>query len=148
MASMSVEEPEVQAHAQEPSSPVVALLSRQLASGLWDEAGSGSAEVRQARATARALLELLQAGLTTGHPLHGAQVKKAVAALVKLAAEIATSEARVAEFALGVAWLVATGRRTRKEIELVIARHAAFGTLRPHVGDEQAVRTYIEQLAP
>ena len=28
------------------------------------------------------------------------------------------------------------------------ARHAAFGTLRPHVGDEQAVRTYIEQLAP
>ncbi|HEV8714640.1 MAG TPA: VWA domain-containing protein, partial [Candidatus Binatia bacterium] len=130
------------------SDPLVTLLSRQLASGLWDGPGTGSEEVRRARATAQALLELLRAGVTTNHALHGAQVKKAVEALVKLAVKIAVQDTEVAGFALGVAWLVAMGRRTRGEIETLITRHTALSALRPHLSDERTVRSYVERLAP
>jgi Ca-activated chloride channel family protein len=138
----------VKAEEKKPGDPLVALLSRQLASGLWDESGKDSDDVRRARATARALLELLRAGVTTGHALHGTQVKKAVEALIKLAAKTAASDVQVAEFALGVAWLVSTGRHTRSKIETVIAGHRALDTLRSHLGDERAVRAYVERLAP
>jgi Ca-activated chloride channel family protein len=130
------------------SDPLVALLSRQLASGLWDGSGMRSEEVRRARATAQALLELLRAGVTTNHALHGAQVKKAVEALVRLAVKIAVQDTEGAGFALGVAWLVAMGRRMRGEIETLIIGHTAFSALQPHFSDERAVRTYVERLAP
>ncbi len=64
-----------------------ALLASQLASGLWAGTGTGPEPVRQARATAMALLELLRQGITSNHALHGAQVKKAVEALLTLAAQ-------------------------------------------------------------
>jgi Ca-activated chloride channel family protein len=126
---------------------LVALLAQQLASGLWDAPGDGSDDARCVRATARALLELLRAGVTTAHPLHGAQVRKAVEALVKLVPTMAVHEAQVAELALGVAWLAATGQRTRCEIEALVAQHALLAELTPHLGNERAVRAHIDQLA-
>jgi Ca-activated chloride channel family protein len=126
--------------------PLVRLLGQQLASGLWDDPNSGDDEdVRCARATAQALLTLLQAGVTTHHPLYGTQVKKAVEALVQLARQLVAPAAQVAEWSLGVAWLVASGQRTRREIEAIIAAHAALNTLRSHLGDRPAVRLYIAE---
>lgn len=127
---------------------VVAVLNCQLASGLWDAPRSNDNEhVRQARITAEVLLELLRAGVTTTHALHGGQVKKAVQALITLAGEIAADNPQVAELALGVAWLVTTGRRTRAEIEALVSADQTFAALKPLFRDEQTVRAHVEQLA-
>ncbi len=122
---------------------VTALLSRQLASGLWEGTGSGPEPVRQARATALALLELLRQGITGNHPLHGAQVKKAVEALLSLASGL-TGVPEVAELALGVAWLVAAGPRTRGRI--VQAAQPLAG-LAACIGDEAKLREHVDTLA-
>jgi Ca-activated chloride channel family protein len=103
---------------------------------------------RRGCGTGLALLELLRAGVTTNHALHGTQVKKAVEALVKLAVKVAVQDTAVAEFALGVAWLVATARRMRGELKTLIAGHTALSALRAHLGDERAVRAYVDRLAP
>ncbi|MBZ4418740.1 VIT domain-containing protein [Myxococcus sp. RHSTA-1-4] len=124
-------------------SGVEALLGRQLANGLWDGSGAGPEPVRQARATALALLELLREGVTSSHPLHGAQVKKAVEALLSLAASL-TGEPRVAELALGVAWLVAAGPRTRGRIEQAAKPLAG---LSGRMGNEVALREHVDALA-
>ncbi|HVG62531.1 MAG TPA: VWA domain-containing protein, partial [Hyalangium sp.] len=130
---------------QEPSegADVTVLLSRQLASGLWAGMGSGPEPVRQARATALALLELLRQGITSNHPLHGAQVKKAVDALLSLASGL-TGVPEVAELALGVAWLVAAGPRTRGRI--VQAAQPLAG-LSACIGDEVQLRKHVDTLA-
>ncbi|MBU8898823.1 VWA domain-containing protein [Corallococcus sp. M34] len=122
---------------------VVALLGRQLANGLWAGTGSGAEPVRQARATARVLLELLRQGVTSGHPLHGAQVKKAVDALLALVAQL-SGEPQVAELALGVAWLVAAGPRTRGRIEQA-AR--PLSGLSGRMGNEVALREHVDALS-
>ncbi len=124
----------------------VDLLSRQLASGLWDEPGSGDSEVRQVRATARALLTLLRAGITSTHALHGAQIKKAVSALIALASAIAKRAPAEAELALGVAWLTASGRRTRGEITAAVDA-ASLASLKSRLGDEAALRAHLEATA-
>lgn len=120
-----------------------ALLGRQLANGLWAGTGTGPEPVRQARATALALLELLREGITSSHPLHGAQVKKAVDALLALAASL-TAEPQVAELALGVAWLVAAGPRTRGRIEQAAKPLAG---LSGRMGNEVALREHVDALA-
>jgi Ca-activated chloride channel family protein len=122
---------------------VTALLSRQLASGLWEGKGSGPEPVRQARATALALLELLRQGITSNHPLHGAQVKKAVEALLSLAAGL-TGVPEVAELALGVAWLVAAGPRTRG---LIAQAAQPLSGLSACIGDEAKLRQHVDTLA-
>ncbi|MCP3136066.1 VIT domain-containing protein [Pyxidicoccus xibeiensis] len=122
---------------------VEALLGRQLANGLWDGPGAGPEPVRQARATALALLELLRQGVTSSHPLHGAQVKKAVEALLSLAASL-TGEPQVAELALGVAWLTAAGPRTRGRIEQAAKPLAG---LNGRLGNEVALRQHVDALA-
>ncbi|WP_163989634.1 VIT domain-containing protein [Pyxidicoccus caerfyrddinensis] len=127
----------------EGGSGVEALLGRQLANGLWDGGGTGPEPVRQARATALALLELLREGITSSHPLHGAQVKKAVEALLSLAAGL-TGEPQVAELALGVAWLVAAGPRTRGRIEQAAKPLAG---LNGRMGNEVALRQHVDALA-
>lgn len=119
------------------------LLSRQLANGLWEGTGEGSEPVRQARATALALLTLLREGITSSHPLHGAQVKKAVEALLSLAASL-SGDAQVAELALGVAWLAAAGPRTRGRIEQAAKPLAG---LNGRLGNEVALREHVDTLA-
>ncbi len=123
--------------------PVLELLSRQRASGLWEEPGRDPSA-----ATVDALLALLRLGLSTSHPVHGAQLKKAVDALLTYLATHAV-EPRVRELALGVAWLLASGRRTRTQIE-----HAArvggsdLAALAATFGNEPAVRARVDLLAP
>ncbi|MBN8229526.1 VWA domain-containing protein [Corallococcus macrosporus] len=118
------------------------LLGQQLANGLWAGAGEGPEPVRQARATARVLLVLLREGITSSHPLHGAQVKKAVDALLALAAQL-TQAPDVAELALGVAWLVAAGPRTRGRIEQAAK---PLPGLDGRLGDSAALRQHMETL--
>ncbi|WP_375756244.1 VIT domain-containing protein [Corallococcus exercitus] len=122
---------------------VGSLLGQQLANGLWAGAGEGPEPVRQARATARVLLVLLREGITSSHPLHGAQVKKAVDALLALAAQL-TQAPDVAELALGVAWLVAAGPRTRGRIEQAAKPLPGLGG---RMGDSAALRQHLETLA-
>jgi Ca-activated chloride channel family protein len=131
---------EGQAHA---AVPPEALLGQQLANGLWAGTGTGPEPVRQARATAMVLLMLMREGITSSHPLHGAQVKKAVEALLALAASL-TGEPQVAELALGVAWLVAAGPRTRGRIEQAAKPLAGLSGC---MGNEGALRAHVDALA-
>jgi Ca-activated chloride channel homolog len=134
------------AEASASADPVMAILERQLASGLWDENDStADDDVRRARATARALLELIDLGVTSAHPLHGAQVKKAVEALLLSAPALASRDKKVAELALGVAWLAASGRRTRRQIEDEVGKSAV--TLRVWLADAEALKAHLEQLS-
>jgi Ca-activated chloride channel family protein len=119
------------------------LLAHQLASGLWDGTGAGPEPVRQARATAMALLELLRQGITSNHALHGAQVKKAVEALLSLASQLSGAP-EVAELALGVAWLAAAGPRTRGRIAQAAQPLAGLSA---HIGNEAALRQHVDALA-
>ena len=121
----------------------VGLLERQLASGLWEGTGPGAEPVRQGRATALALLELLRQGITSSHPLHGAQVKKAVEALLSLVPGLEDAP-EVAELALGVAWLVAAGPRTRGRIEQAARPLSGLSAC---LGNEGALRQRVEGLA-
>jgi Ca-activated chloride channel family protein len=118
--------------------PVLAILSRQSASGLWEEGHRDPIEL-----TVQAMLSLVRLGLSSRHMIHGAQIKKAVdALLVRLAANRAT-DVRLREIALGVAWLLATGPRTRSEIEAAAKGSALAVTF----GNEPAVRAHVERLA-
>ncbi|WNG43767.1 VWA domain-containing protein [Archangium minus] len=121
----------------------VGLLERQLASGLWEGTGTGPEPVRQARATALALLELLRQGITSSHALHGAQVKKAVDALLALVPQL-SSAPDVAELALGVAWLVAAGPRTRGKIAEAAQPIAGLSS---RLENEVALRQHVDALA-
>lgn len=123
--------------------PALELLSRQAASGLWEEPGRDPAAV-----TVDALLALLRLGLSTSHPVHGAQLKKAVDALLaRLGA--ATVEPHVRELALGVAWLLASGRRTRSAIEDAARGGGSdLAVLAATLGNEPAVRARVDLLSP
>lgn len=116
--------------------PVLAILSRQAASGLWEEPGKDPIE-----ATAAALVALLRLGLTSAHPVHGAQIKKAVEAVLERFATQPPKDARIVQLVLGVAWLMASGRRTRGQIEAAAVANGA------RLGDESAVRAEVDRLA-
>lgn len=96
-----------------PTAPHTGILQNQLASGLWD----GDDEARRLRVTARHLMALEREGVTTAHAVHGAQVKKAVEALLAAVDAVAPLDPELAAAALSAAWLVTSGRRTRGEIE-------------------------------
>ncbi|MBX3225068.1 MAG: VWA domain-containing protein, partial [Labilithrix sp.] len=123
--------------------PVLAVLARQAATGLWEEPGRDAVS-----ATVDALLALLRLGLSTAHAVHGAQIKKAVDALLAHLAT-ATVTGRVRELALGVAWLMASGRRTRHAIEdAARVGGADLAALAATLGDEPAVRARVDLLSP
>jgi Ca-activated chloride channel family protein len=121
----------------------VGLLEQQLASGLWAGSGAGPEPVRQARATALALLELLRQGITSSHAMHGAQVKKAVEALLALVPQLGGAP-EVAELALGVAWLVAAGPRTRGRIAQAAQPIAGLSS---RLENEVTLRQHVDTLA-
>ncbi|AKJ00089.1 Translation initiation factor 2 [Archangium gephyra] len=121
----------------------VGLLKKQLASGLWAGMEASTEPVHQARATALALLELLRQGITSSHALHGAQVKKAVEALLALVPRLGGAP-DVAELALGVAWLVAAGPRTRGRIAQAAQPIAGLSS---RLRNEGALRQHVDALA-
>ena len=118
--------------------PVLAILARQSASGLWEEPHRDPVEL-----TVEAMLALVRLGLSSRHMIHGGQIKKAVDALLaRLAANRAT-DVKLRELALGVTWLLASGPRTRADIEAA-ARGSALAVA---FGSEPAVRAHVERLA-
>ena len=119
--------------------PILEILERQTASGLWEEAGRDAVD-----ATAEALVALVRLGLTTAHPVYGAQLKKAVDALLD---RLASSPAEARELALGVAWLVASGRRTRQAIEALARGASDLAALAATLGEEAAVRAHVDRLS-
>lgn len=127
----------------EPADPLRELMQRQLASGLWDDPAAPGDPSAQARTTLEALRELLRAGVDTAHGLYGAQVKKAVAALARLARTLVARDRDLAERALGVAWLAASGRRSRREVEDAVSHEPALAGLRAQLGDERALRARL-----
>lgn len=70
---------------------------------------------------------------------------KAVEALLLRVKNLATSDALLASFALGVAWLIATGRRSRSEIESAASAIPACAA--KLTGDELATRAWVEGMA-
>ncbi len=128
---------------KEPIDELGALFGRQLASGLWDDATLGAeGELRRLRATAKVLKTLVEQGVDTTHPLYGVPLRKALEAVVAAVATLATEDRAACERALGAAWLLAMGPRTRAAIEAAIAS-GAYPTLGPMVGDAAKVRAWL-----
>jgi Ca-activated chloride channel family protein len=126
-----------------PVDPILGRLSQQAASGLWENGGKDPIA-----ATIDALLALLRDGVTAAHPVHGAQIKKAVDALVETVLRTKGTETRLVELALALAWLCSTGRRTRRTIEDAARAQAGLASLAAMLGDEVAVRARIDALSP
>jgi Ca-activated chloride channel family protein len=143
-ASMPLALLEEAAPAPAPSSdPVTAMLERQSASGLWEEPGRDPIE-----ATVDVLLVLVRLGLSTSHPVHGAQTKKAVDALLEALASAQAIDPKLAELALAALWLLATGRRTRVAIKDATSQRRGLEQLAAVLGRDEDVRAHVERIAP
>jgi Ca-activated chloride channel family protein len=118
---------------------VRSLLAEQAASGLWEVRGKEAV-----RATTDALLVLLRAGVTAAHRVYGAQLRKAIDALLAAIDGDQGLEPRLVELALAVAWLATSGKRSRRVIEDRGRDRAALGAV---LGDETAVWRHVERLA-
>jgi Ca-activated chloride channel family protein len=125
----------------ESGDPIKGLLERQSASGLWEEPGRATIEV-----TLDALLVLLRLGVTTSHPVHGAQTKKAVDALLEVLTE--DVDPKLAELALAALWLLSTGRRTRLAIKALASELPGTADLAAVLGRDDDVRAHVERIAP
>jgi len=123
--------------------PLTAMLERQSASGMWEEAGRDPIEV-----TVDALLVLVRLGITTSHPVHGAQAKKAVDALLAALAAAPKVAPKLAELALAALWLLSTGRRTRVAIKDATAARPGLEDLAAVLGRDDDVRAHVERIAP
>ncbi len=119
------------------------LFGRQLASGLWDDASLGKdGDARRLRATVAVLRALLAQGVDTAHALYGAQVRKALEAVVATVGAVVASEKELGERALGLAWLLATGARTRSAVEGAVAK-AGFTELAARVKSPDELRAWV-----
>jgi Ca-activated chloride channel family protein len=96
---------------------VAALFTEQLASGLWGR--EDDSDAARLLATARAFAVFAEHGVDTAHPVYGAQVKKAIEAVLALAKALAGDESVRA--ALEAAAKVAAGRRLQAEIKGALA---------------------------
>jgi Ca-activated chloride channel family protein len=112
------------------------LFERQAASGLWEEAGS-----RPLEATFASLARIVRLGITSADPTYGAQIKKALDAVIAAASALGGIDANRARALLGAAWLLADGRRTRRTIEQLAQ------TLGVNLGEERSLRSEIEKLS-
>jgi len=123
--------------------PLTAVLERQSASGMWEEAGRDTIEV-----TVDALLVLARLGVTTSHPTAGAQTKKAVDALLAALAVAPKVAPKLVELALATLWLLSTGRRTRVAIKDATAARPGLEDLAAALGRDDDVRAHVERIAP
>ncbi|HEY8077238.1 MAG TPA: VIT domain-containing protein [Labilithrix sp.] len=121
--------------------PILELLERQAASGLWEQAGRPTLAC-----SVDAMLVLLRAGVGADHAVHGAQVKKAIDALVDEALRVADPKSvNDVVLALALAWLLASGRRTRRAIEDAARGRADLPAT--SFSDEPTVRARVDVLA-
>ena len=135
---------DVLADRQSGGDPITSILERQSASGMWEERGRDPIVV-----TVEVLLILLRLGVSSTHPVHGAQTTKAVAALLDAIEAAPALEAKVAELALAALWLVATGRRTRLAIKELASHRTGLEALTTLLGhDDDGVRALVERIAP
>jgi Ca-activated chloride channel family protein len=141
MFSMPAMEPPAAPRAA--ADPITAMLERQSASGMWEEAGRDPIEV-----TVDALLVLLRLGITTSHPVHGAQAKKAVDALLAALVAAPAVAPKLAELALAALWLLSTGRRTRVAIKDATTARPGLEDLAAVLGRDDDVRAHVERIAP
>jgi Ca-activated chloride channel family protein len=123
--------------------PVTTLLARQSSSGMWEEPGRDPIEV-----SIDALLVLVRLGISTSHPVHGAQTKKAVDALLAALAAAPKLDPKLAELALASLWLLSTGRRTREAIKVATGRWPGLEALAAVLGRDDDVRAHVERIAP
>ncbi len=114
--------------------PIAALLLTQRASGLWGPDGN---DELAAAATADALVKLLRADVTASHPVYAAQVKKAIHAALELARAVAAKKPAWAELLVAAAWLLAEGKRLRREVAQQLAAPP----------DEKRLRARVDELA-
>jgi len=120
-----------------------ALFGRQLASGLWDDATLGAeSELRRLRATAKVLKTLVERGVDTTHGLYGVPLRKALEAVVAAAAALSSQDPAACERALGAAWLLAMGPRTRAAVEAAITG-GVYPALAAMLGDAPRVRAWV-----
>ena len=112
---------------------ILDLLTTQRASGLFADGN----DVAALTATVEALSRLVKAGITSGHTRYGEQVKRAIEATLVLAASCKAPAALV-ERALSIAFLAASGRRTRALVEKAIDAHTP--SLRTRLVDDAAMR--------
>lgn len=131
-----------------PQVDVTALLERQLANGLWD--GASDSDAARLLATARALASCHAAQIDTAHPTFGAQIRKAVEAVCRFAADLAQkggSEQAITA-ALTAAFLVASGRRLRAQVSATIQGSAstAVQALAAELTDSDAARKKLVEL--
>ncbi len=128
-------------------SPERALFERQLASGLWEGDGGDASRLM---ATARALAACFAGGIDSAHALYGAQVKKAVAAVCALAADLARRGEGEREImaALAAAFLVASGPRLRRDVLAVVEASGSAGvqSLAAHLTSRDAARLKLTEL--
>jgi Ca-activated chloride channel family protein len=135
---------------------LMTLFAQQLLVGLWEEPGANrggqSAEVieeRQVRRTVAVLQRLVHEGIDTSHAVFGVQVRKAIEALLQAIPGLASRGlVSLVEEALGVAWLVASGPRTRSSV-LAVAQ--GFPAMKGRLADEPALRASVlgkQALAP
>ncbi|GAB4216953.1 MAG: hypothetical protein OHK0013_44010 [Sandaracinaceae bacterium] len=132
-ADLPKEHEALAAPAPQGGSGLARILQAQRASGLWDGAAGTLA------ATIEALRTLVREGITTSHAIYGANAKKAIEAVVAtMGAAIPEAER---ETALLLAYLVASGRKSRALVLDAIRAHAP--ALEARLSDEGALRTAL-----
>lgn len=118
---------------------VVELLASQNAAGFFGE-GTGSGAVLR---TVAVLHALVGRGIDSAHPRYGAQIKRAIEALLGSFTTQAMAPA-LCEPALAVAFLAASGARTRALVTRAVDAHAP--TLRPRLADVPALHGLLASL--
>ncbi len=121
-----------------------ATFARQLASGLWE--GEGGGDVAALMATARALARAFADGVDAAHAIYGAQVKKAIDAILALAPRLAgdASAERAVNAALLAAYLVASGRRQKESLRTLV--RGSFAAITAELDSPDAARAKLAEL--
>jgi Ca-activated chloride channel family protein len=108
-------------------------FSRQGAGGLWGDESSAEAACAE---TVRVLERLFAEGIDARHSVYGAQVKKAVDALLAAAPRLLDEDLRARLLVL--AWLL-SGRRTRA----LVVKEAGTSSVAAHLASEDAARAFL-----
>ncbi len=116
--------------------PMVAILERQAASGLWEDPPRDPIA-----STVDALAGLVRLGASAAHATHGAQIRKAIDSVLALVSTERPEDPRVRHLLCAALLLLASGKRTRARITTLAA---SWGHL---LGTEREVRADLERLA-